>query len=125
VAGRPGRAGTLDVLAWCSAQLAAPGVTAWRFSGDHASWPRRHAVRRWLRQQNPPVTRGAVGVRLVVDQLPRNRPWLHPIAPTWGHGQRAVSAADRRLRADALDARVYASDGGAREAPLVMPKKLA
>jgi hypothetical protein len=46
-------------------------------------------------------------------------------SPTWVPGQRAVSEADRRRRADALEARVDAYDGGQREAHLVMPKKVA
>jgi hypothetical protein len=125
VAGRPVSAVTIDFLAWCSAQLAAPGFTALRWRWDHASWHRSHAVRHWLRQHNQPVKRGAVGVRLVVGQLPSTSPWLNPLEPKWVHGQRAVAEADRLLRADELETRVCADYGCAREAHLVMPKKVA
>jgi len=64
-------------------------------------------------------------VRFVVCQLPSKSPWLNPIAPTWIHGKRAVSEADRLLSAAELEARVYAYYGYEREAPLVMPKKVA
>ena len=69
--------------------------------------------------------RMAGGGRLVVCQLPSKSPWLNPIEPQWGHGQRAVSEADRLLSADELAARVYAYYGCEREAQLVMPKKVA
>jgi hypothetical protein len=68
---------------------------------------------------------GAIGVRRVIGHVPSRRPWLPASAPTWVPGQRAVSEADRRRRADALEARVDAYDGGQREAHLVMPKKVA
>jgi hypothetical protein len=125
VAGRPVSAVTIDFLAWCSAQLAAQGFTALLLIWDNASWHRSQAVRRWIRQHPQQVKRGAVGVRLVICHLPSKSPWLHPIAPKWGHGQRAVSAADRPLRADELEARVSAFYGCQREAHLVMPKKVA
>jgi hypothetical protein len=76
-----------------------------------------------MRQHHQQVNRGAaVGVRLVVGPLPSKRPWLNPIAPTWVHGKRAVSEADRLLHADEWEARVYAYDGCGPEAHLVMPK---
>jgi transposase len=125
VAGRPVSAVTIDFLKWCSAQLAAQGFTALLLIWDNASWHRSHAVRRWLRQHNQQVKWGAVGVRLVVGQLPSKSPWLNPIEPKWVHGKRAVSEADRLLRADELEARVYAYYGCEREAHLVMPKKVA
>jgi hypothetical protein len=125
VAGHPVSAVTIDFLAWCSAQLAAQGFTALLLIWDHASWHCNPAVRRWLRQPNQQVKRGAVGVRLVVCQWPSKSPWLNPIEPTWVHGKRAVSEADRLLRADDLEARVYAYYGREREAHLVMPKKVA
>jgi transposase len=125
VAGRPVSAVTIDFLAWCSAQLAAQGVTAWLLLWDNASWHRSHAVRHWLRQHNQQVKRGAVGVRIVVCQLPSKSPWLNPIEPKWVHGKRAVAEADRLLRADELETRVCAYYGCEREAHLVMPKKVA
>jgi hypothetical protein len=124
VAGRPVSAVTVDFLAWCSAQLAAQGFTALLLIWDNASWHRRQAVRRWLRQHHQQVKRGAVGVRLVVCPVPSKSPWLNPIEPKWVHGQRAVSEADRLLRADELEARVCAYDDCVRESPLVMPKKV-
>src|SRR5207244_3184807 len=99
VAGRPVRAVTLEVLAWCSAPRAAHGCTAWCWIGDHASWHRRQAVRRWIRQHNQHVKQGAVGVRLVVCPLPSKSSWRNPIEPPWGHGKRAVAEADRLLSA--------------------------
>jgi hypothetical protein len=125
VAGRPVSAVTSDCWAWGSAPLAAQGFPAWLLSWDRASWHRRQAVRRWLRRHNRQVTRGAVGVRLVTCHWPSSSPWLHPLAPTWGRGKHAVAEADRLLRADALEARVYAYSRCQREAHLVMPKKVA
>ena len=63
-------------------------------------------MRRWLQPHNQQVKRGAVGERITVCQLPSKSPWLNPIEPQWGHGQRAVSEADRLLSADELAARV-------------------
>jgi len=125
VAGRPVSAVTVDFLAWCSAQLAAQGFTALLLIWDNASWHRSQAVRRWLRQHNQQVKRGAVGVRLVVCPLPSKSPWLNPIEPKWVHGKRAVSEADRLLRADELEARVCAYYDCVHESHLVMPKKVA
>ena len=125
VAGRPGSAVTMALLAWCSAQLAAHGFTALCLIWENASWHRSSAVRHWLRQHHQQVKRGAVGVRFVVCPLPSTSPWLNPIEPQWVHGKRAVSEADRLLSADALAARVYAYYGCEREAHLVMPKKVA
>jgi hypothetical protein len=105
--------------------LAAPGFTALVLLWDHASWPRSHAVRRWLRQHNHQVKRGAIGGRMVVCQLPSKSPWLTPIASKWGHGKRAVSEPDRLLRAAALEARGCPYDQCETEEPLVMPKKVA
>ena len=124
VAGRPGSAVTMALLAWCSAQLAAHGFTALCLIWENASWHRSSAVRHWLRQHHQQVKRGAVGVRFVVCPLPSTSPWLNPIEPQWVHGKRAVSEADRLLSADALAARVYAYYGCEREAHLVMPKKV-
>lgn len=125
VAGRPVSAVTIDFLAWCSARLAAQGFTALLLIWDNASWHRSHAVRHWIRQHNRQVKQGAVGVRVVVCQLPSKSPWLNPIEPKWVHGKRAVSEADRLLSADELAMRVYAYYGCEQEAHLVMPKKAA
>jgi hypothetical protein len=125
VAGRPVSAVTIDLLAWCSAQLAAQGFTALLLIWDHASWHRSHAVQHWIRQHNHQVKRGAVGVRVVVCLLPSNSPWLNPLEPKWVHGKRAVSEPDRLLSADELEARVYAYYGCEPKAHLLMPKKVA
>jgi hypothetical protein len=125
VPGRPVRVVTIDVLTWCSARMAAPGFTALVWIGDHASWHRSHAVRRWIRQHHQQVKRGARGVRPVVCPLPSKSPWLNPIEPQWVQGKRAVSEADRLWSAGEWDARVWAYDRGACEAHLVMPKKAA
>jgi transposase len=125
VTGRPVSAVTIAFLAWCSARLAAQGFTALLLIWDNASWHRSRAVRRWLRQHNQQVKRGAKGVRLVVCHLPSKSPWLNPIEPTWVHGKRAVSEPDRLLSANELEARVYAYYGSASETHLVMPKKVA
>ena len=125
VTGRPVSAVTIELLAWCSAQLAAQGFTALCLIWDNASWHRSHAVQRWMRQHNQQVKQGAVGVRLVVCQLPSKSPWLNPIEPKWVHGKRAVSEPDRLLSAAELEARVYAYYSCERETHLVMPKKVA
>jgi hypothetical protein len=125
VTGRPVRAVTVDVLAWCSAHLAAHGFTAVLVIWDNASWHRSHAVRHGLRQHNQQVQRGAEGGRIVVCPLPSTSPWLNPIEPKWVHGKRAVSEPARLLSAAELDARVYAYYGCKNEAHLVMPKKVA
>jgi len=125
VAGRPVRAVTRELLAWCSAQLAARGFTAVLLIWDNASWHRSHAVRHWLRQHNQQVKQGAEGVRIVACPLPSKSPWLNPIEPKWVHGKRAVSEPDRLLSAAELEARVYAYYRCEHEEPLVMPKKVA
>jgi hypothetical protein len=125
VTGRPVRAVTRELLAWCSAQRAAQGFTALLLIWDNASWHRSHAVWHWIRQHHQQVKQGAEGVRVVVCQLPSKSPWLNPIEPKWVHGKRAVSEADRLLSAAELEARVYAYYGCVPEAHLVMPKKVA
>jgi hypothetical protein len=82
-------------------------------------------VRRWLRQHNQQVKRGAKGVRLVVCHLPSKSPWLNPIEPKWVHGKRAVAELDRLLSAAELEERVYAYYGCEHAEHLVMPKKVA
>lgn len=125
VAGRPGSAVTMALLAWCSAPRAAHGCTAVCLLWENASGPRSSAVRHGLRPHQQQGKRGAVGVRCVVCPWPRTSPGRNPIEPQWVHGKRAVSEADRLLSADALAARVYADYGWEREAHLVMPKKVA
>jgi transposase len=125
VENRPVSPLTTRYLAWCCEKLAAVGKKALLLIWDNASWHRSHAVRRWLRQHNQQVKRGAVGVRIAVCQLPSKSPWLNPIEPKWVHGKRAVSEPDRLLSAAELEARVCAYYRGNREEHLVMPKKVA
>ena len=125
VAGRPVRAVTTALLAWCSARLAAQGVTALGVIWDNASWHISQAVRAWVRAHNPTGKRTGQGVRIVPCRLPTTSPGLNPIAPKWVHGKRAVSDPNRLLSAAELEARVYAYDKCVPEAHLVMPKKVA
>jgi hypothetical protein len=125
VEGRPVSAVTTAFLAWCGGRLAAQGVTALIVIWDNASWHISQEVRAWLRAHNHTVKRSGQGVRLVPCRLPTKSPWLNPIEPKWVHGKRAVLDPDRLLRADELEARVYAYYGCTPEAHLVMPKKVA
>jgi transposase len=125
VTGRPVSAVTTDFLAWCSTRLAAQGVTALLLGWDNASWHKSQAIRAWLRQHNQQVKRTGHGVRIVSCWLPIKSPWLNPIEPKWVHGKRAVSEPDRLLSADEVEARVCAYYRCAREAHLIMPKKVA
>jgi hypothetical protein len=125
VAGRPVSAVTTEFLAWCSARLAAQGLTALFLIWDNASWHKSSAVRSWLRRHNQRVKATGDGVRIVACRLPVKSPWLNPIEPKWVHGKRAVAEADRMLSAQELEIRVCAYYGCAREAHLLMPKKVA
>ncbi len=125
VDGRPVSAVTIDFLAWCSARLAAQGVTAWLLIWDNASWHKSQMVRDWIRSHNRQVKQTGQGVRIVACLLPSKSPWLNPIEPKWVHGKRAVSEPDRLLSADELEARVCGYYGCPREAHLVMPKNVA
>ena len=125
VEGRPVSVVTTALLAWCRARLVAPGVTALVVLWDHASWHIRQEVRAGVRAHHQAVKRTGQGVRIVPCRLPTKRPWLHPIEPTWVHGQRAVSDPTRLLSAAELAARVYASYTCVPEPHLVMPKKVA
>ncbi len=124
VDGRPVSAVTIDFLAWCSARLAAQGVTALLLIWDNASWHKSDAVRTWLRSHNQQVKRTRQGVRIVSCLLPAKSPWLNPIEPKWLHGKRAISEPNRPLSADELETRVCAYYGCPREAHLVMPEKV-
>jgi hypothetical protein len=125
VDGRPVSAVPVDCLAWCSERLAAQAITALFLLWAKASWHKSQAVRTWRRRHNQRVKATGHGVRIVACRWPVKSPWLHPIAPTWVHGKRAVAEADRMLSAEELETRVYAYYGCHREAHLVMPKKVA
>jgi hypothetical protein len=53
VEGRPVSTITINFLAWCSAQLAARGLTAPLLIWDNASWHCSHAVRRFRAADGP------------------------------------------------------------------------
>ena len=67
--------------------------------GRDAPWHGSQAVRRWLREHQRQVKQTGQGVRRVNGYLPLKRLWLHPSAPTWGHGQRRVVEAAGLLTA--------------------------
>jgi hypothetical protein len=125
VARRPIRRETTAFVAWCSARLAAQGLTAVLLSWDNASWPIRHEVRTWLRQHKHTVKQTGQGVRILACRLPSKSPWLHPIEPKWVHGKRAIVEPDRLLSAQKVMDRVYAYDGCAAEAHLAISEKAA
>jgi hypothetical protein len=125
VEGRPVSAVTMAFLTWCSARLAAQGLTALVLLWESASWHKRQAVRTWLHRHKQRVKATGDGVRIVAFRLPVQSPWRNPIEPKGVHGKRAVAEADRRLSAQELESRVYAYYGCDPEAHLVMPEKVA
>ena len=120
---RPVSAETTAFLAWCSARLAAQGLTAMLLIWDNASWHISHAVRTWLRQHNHHVKQTGQGVRFAVCQLPSKSPWLNPIEPTWVHGKRAIVEPDRLLSAQEVMERVYAYYDCVAESPWAISEK--
>jgi hypothetical protein len=98
VTGRPVSHGTGDARAWLAARMAEANKKAWRRLWEHASWPRRKIVRKWLTAPTQRVKR-AGGCRWLVCQRPSQRPWRHPMAPRWVHGKRAMMAPTRLLTA--------------------------
>jgi hypothetical protein len=125
VARRPVSTETTALLAWCSERLAAQGLTAGRLLWDNASWHISHEGRTWLRQHNHHVKQTGQGVRLLACRLPSQSPWLHPIAPKWVHGKRAIVEPDRVLSAREIMDRVYTYYGCAEEAHRVISEKAA
>jgi len=125
VARRPVSTETTAFLAWCSARLAAQGLTAVLLIWDNASWHISHAVRTWLRRHNRRVKQTGQGVRIVACRLPRKSPWLNPLEPTWVHGKRAIVEPDRLLSAREISERVYTYYGCAEEAHQVISEKAA
>lgn len=123
VAGRPLSAVTTDFLAGCRTRLRAQGATALVLLWDHASWHNSQAVRHGLRAHNRQVQWTRQGVRIGVHRLPVKSPWLKAMEPKWVHGKRAVSEPQQRLSATALEERICAYSGCARETPLAMPEK--
>jgi hypothetical protein len=98
VARRPVSTETTALLAWCSARLAAQGLTAVLLIWDKASWHISHAVRTWLRQHHHHVKQTGQGVRILACRLPRKSPWLNPIEPKWVHGKRADTVGQPQAR---------------------------
>ena len=76
---------------------------------ENASWPISHAVRAWHKAHNGRLKQEG-GWRLVVCPLPRKRPWLHRIEPTWVHGKRAMAEPDRKLGVDERKHRICTYD---------------
>jgi DDE superfamily endonuclease len=122
---RPVSRETTAVLAWCSARLAAHGLTALLLIWDNASWHISKEVRTWLRQHNQKVKRTGQGVRILACRLPSKSPWLNPIEPKWVHGKRAIVEPDRLLSAQEVRERVYAYYGCTDEAHLTISEKAA
>jgi hypothetical protein len=125
VADRPVSAVTTALLAWGHERLAAQGVTALVWIWENAAWPQSQVVRGWRRHHTQTVNHPGQGVRIVPYLLPVKSPWLNPIEPKGVQGKRAIAESDQRRSAAALEARVYAYDGGPPESPLMMPKKVA
>jgi hypothetical protein len=122
---RPISAETTAFLAWCSACLAAQGLTALLLLWDNASWHISQEVRTWLRQHNKNVKQTGQGVRILACRLPSKSPWLNPIEPKWVHGKRAIVEPDRLLSAQEVRDRVYAYYGCTDEAHLTIAEKAA
>jgi transposase len=125
VEGRPVSTETTTFLAWCSARLAAQGLTAVLLIWDNASWHKSPAVRAWLRQHNRQVKQTGQGVRILACRLPSKSPWLNPIEPKWVHGKRAIVEPDRVLSAQEIMERVYTYYGCVDEAQLCISEKAA
>jgi hypothetical protein len=125
VTGRPVSAVTTDFLSWCSARLAAEGITGLFLVWDNASWHKSQHVRGWIRAHNREVKRSGQGVRIIPCLWPSKRPWLNPIEPKWVHGKRAISEPARMLSADELEQRVCDYYCCGREPHLTMPEKVA
>jgi len=122
---RPVSCETTAFLAWCSARLAAQGLTAVLLIWDNASWHISREVRMWLRQHNHTVKHTGQGVRILACRLPSKSPWLNPIEPKWVHGKRAIVEPDRLLSAQEVMERVYAYYGCTAEAPPAISEKAA
>ena len=122
---RPVSRETTAFLAWCSARLAAQGLTAVLLIWDNASWHISHEVRMWLRQHNHTVKHTWQGVRILACRLPSQSPWLNPIEPKWVHGKRAIVEPDRLLSAQEVMERVYAYYGCTAEAHPAISEKAA
>lgn len=113
---------TTQFLNFCSEKLAAWGKRVWGLIWDNASWHVSQAVRKWIKAPNRPVKQTGQGVRILVCPLPTKSPWLNPMEPRWGHGQRCVMEADRLLTAQELEERICAHFRCSQESHLTIPK---
>jgi hypothetical protein len=89
VDGRPVSHVTTAFLAWLCQQLVAERTRGLVLRWDNASWHMSREVRTWVRAHHQQVKRHG-GVRLLTWRLPIKSPWLHPIAPHWVPGKRAM-----------------------------------
>jgi transposase len=125
VDGRPVSAVTTQFLEWCCAGLAGQGKTALLLVWDNASWHVSKAVRRWIKEHNWAVKRGAAAVRIVACPLPIKSPWLNPIEPKWMHAKRRISEPARLLTAEEIAARVRACFGCVHEPHLALREEVS
>lgn len=109
VDGRPVSAITIQFLDGCGMHLEAAGKRAWLLIWDNASWHTSQQVRTWIREHNRQVKCTGKGVRILPLFLPKQSPWLNPIAPKWMHGKRAVVEPAAVLLAEEIPRRVCAS----------------
>jgi hypothetical protein len=75
--------------AWRATSCAAQGQRARVRICAHASGHVSQARQEWL-QGHPRPAQQAGGGRMMGCRLPRQRPWLNPMEPTWVQGKRAV-----------------------------------
>ena len=96
---RPVSRETTAFLAWCSARLAAHGLTAVLLIWDNASWHISHEVRTWLRQHNHTVKQTGPGARRVAGAgvSPALPPAPFTVSPSGGT-ETARGAAGARHR---------------------------
>jgi hypothetical protein len=121
-AGRPVRAVPSAVRPWGAPPAPAPDQRAVLLIGHQASGPERQSGRSWIRPHKRPVQQAGDGVRVLVCDLPRTSPGLHPLDPQWLHGQRKVLAPARLLTTAERGARVCAVDSCPYEPHLIPPK---
>jgi len=122
---RPVSSETTAFLAWCSARVAAQGLTAVVLSWDNASWHISREGRTWLRPHNHTVKQTGQGVRILACRLPSKSPWLNPLEPKWVPGKRAIVEPDRVRSAQEVTERVDAYYGCVAEAHLAISEKAA
>jgi hypothetical protein len=105
VQGRPVSHVTTDCLPGLVPRMAAERKRVFGLIWDHASWHSSREGRTGVRAHNQRVKREG-GVRLLTCRLPVKSPWLHPLAPRWIHGKRAMVEPTRPLTAAEIMSRV-------------------